>query len=90
MDLTQILLLGFNFLYIILIMFSKIDYKHQPKPIPLTKIQSSYSKLQREMNKPPTDYEQIKSLVEQNENNLEKISNSIQTKNVKLISHKKK
>ena len=42
------------------------------------------------MNKPPTDYEQTKSLVEQNENNLEKISNSIQTKNVKLISHKKK
>ena len=71
-------------------MFSKIDYKHQPKPMPLTKIQSSYSKLEKEMNKPPSEYDAIKRLVENNENNLEKISNSIQTKNVKFISHKKK
>ena len=90
MDLTQILLLGFNFLYIILIMFSKIDYKHQPKPIPLTKIQSSYSKLEKEMNKPPSEYDAIKSLVEQNENNIEKLSNSIHPKNVQLIAHQKK
>ena len=71
-------------------MFSKIDYKHQPKPLPLTKIQSGYNKLQREMNKPPSDYNSIKSLVEQNENNIEKISNSIHSKNVKLIAHQKK
>ena len=71
-------------------MFSKIDYKHQQKPMPLTKIQSSYSKLEKEMNKPPTDYEQIKHLVEKNENNIEKMSSNIHSKNVKLISHKKK
>ena len=71
-------------------MFHKIYYTHQPKPIPLTKGQSTYKKLEKEMNKPPSDYNSIKSLVETNENNIEKISNSIQSKNVKLIPHKKK
>ena len=42
------------------------------------------------MNKPPSDYNSIKSLVETNEHNIETISNSIQSKNVKLIPHKKK
>jgi len=42
------------------------------------------------MNKPPSDYNAIKSLVENNENNIEQISNDIQFKNVKLIPHKKK
>ena len=42
------------------------------------------------MNKPPSDYNAIKSLVENNENNIEKISNNIQPKNVKLIPHQKK
>jgi hypothetical protein len=42
------------------------------------------------MNKPPSDYNAIKSLVENNENNIEKISNNIQSKNVKLIPHQKK
>ena len=71
-------------------MFNKIDYKRQPKPIPLTKGQSTYKKLEKEMNKPPSDYNAMKSLVENNENNIEKISNNIQSKNVKLIAHKKK
>ena len=71
-------------------MFHKIDYKHQQKPILLTKGQSTYNKLEKEMNKPPSDYNAIKSLVENNENNIEKISNNIQPKNVKLIAHKKK
>ena len=71
-------------------MFHKIDYKHQQKPILLTKGQSTYNKLEKEMNKPPSDYNAIKSLVENNENNIEKISNNIQSKNVKLIAHKKK
>ena len=70
-------------------MFHKIDYKHQQKPILLTKGQSTYNKLEKEMNKPPSDYNAIKSLVENNENNIEKISNNIQYKNVKLIAHKK-
>ena len=71
-------------------MFNKIDYKQQQKPILLTKGQSTYKKLEKEMNKPPSDYNAIKSLVENNENNIEKISNNIQSKNVKLIAHKKK
>ena len=71
-------------------MFHKIDYKHQQKPILLTKGQSTYNKLEKEMNKPPSDYNAIKSLVENNGHNIEKISNNIQSKNVKLIAHKKK
>ena len=45
-------------------MFNKIDYKHQPKPIPLTKGQSSYNKLQKEMNEAPKEYNAIKKLIE--------------------------
>ena len=71
-------------------MLKRIDYKNQPKPILLTKGQSTYKKLEKEMNNPPSDYNAIKSLVENNENNIEKNSNNIQTKNVKLIPHKKK
>ena len=71
-------------------MLKIIDYKHQQKPILLTKGQSTYNKLEKEMNKPPSDYNAIKSLVENNGNNIEKISNNIQSKNVKLIAHKKK
>ena len=48
-------------------MLKRIDYKHQPKPITLTKGQSTYKKLEKEMNKPPSDYNAIKSLVENNE-----------------------
>ena len=32
-------------------MFNKIDHKRQPKPIPLTKGQSTYKKSEKEMNK---------------------------------------
>ena len=83
-------------------MFHKIDYKsreclartscpkRQKKPILLTKGQSTYNKLEKEMNKPPSDYNAIKSLVENHGNNIEKIRNNIQSKNVKLIAHKKK
>ena len=71
-------------------MFSKIDYKNQPKPILLTKGQSTYNKLQKEMNEAPKEYNAIKSLVEKKENNIKKIINNIQSKNVKLIPHKKK
>ena len=53
-------------------MLKRIDYKHQPKPILLTKGQTAYKKLYNEMNKPPSDYNAIKGLVENNENNIEK------------------
>ena len=41
-------------------MFSKMDYKHQQKPILLTKGQSTYKKLEKEMNEAPKDYNSIK------------------------------
>ena len=71
-------------------MFHKIDYRNQPKPILLTKGQSTYNKLQKEMNEAPKEYNAIKSLVEKNENSIEKISNNIQSTNIKLIPHQKK
>ena len=72
-------------------MFHKIDYKHQPKPIALTKGQSTSKKLEKEMNSPPSDYNSIKKLIENNENSIEKIThNNNQSKNVKMIAHKKK
>jgi predicted patatin/cPLA2 family phospholipase len=51
-------------------MFHKTDYKNQPKSIPLTNPQSSYKKLEKEMNKPPSDYNSIKSMVENGNNSL--------------------
>ena len=71
-------------------MFSKIDCKHQQKPILSTKGQSAYKKLEKEMNEAPKDYNTIKKLIETNENSIEKISNNIQSKTVKLIPHQKK
>ena len=71
-------------------MFSKIDYKHQQKTILSTKGQSAYKKLEKEMNEAPKDYNTIKKLIETNENSIEKISNNIQSKTVKLIPHQKK
>ena len=72
-------------------MFHKIDYKHQQKPILLTKGQSTYNKLEKEMNKPPSDYNAIKSLVESDDNSIKNVDSKI-SKNtlLKLIPHKKK
>ena len=70
-------------------MFKKVDYKHQPKPVLLTKGQSNYNKLQKEMNEAPKDYNSIKQLIENNETSIEKINSNIQSKNVKIIAHKK-
>ena len=71
-------------------MLKRIDYKNQPKPILLTKGQSTYKKLETTMNKPPSEYNAIKKLIETNENSIEKISINIQSKNVKMIAHRKK
>ena len=62
------------------------------KPLTLTNIKSSYDKLQKEMNKPPSDYEAIKTLVENQNNSITNIQNNIdkKTKNIDLVkSHKK-
>ena len=71
-------------------MLKRIDYKHQTKSIPLTKGQSNYNKLQKEMNEAPKEYNAIKSLIESNENSIEQITTNIQSKNIKLIPHQKK
>ena len=84
-------------------MFHKIDYKsreclartscpkRQQKPILLTKGQSTYNKLEKEMNKPPSDYNAIKSLVESDDNSIKNVDSKI-SKNtlLKLIPHKTK
>ena len=58
----------------------------------LTKFKSSYDKLEREMNKPPSDYESIKTLVEEKNNSIANIQNNInkKSKNIDLVkSHNK-
>ena len=79
------------------IMFQKSAYKNQQQPIILNKIQSSYKKLEKEMNKPPSEYEAIKKLIENNENDIKTFGNKSfknvdkkVDKNVKIIPHKKK
>ena len=75
------------------IMFNKSAYRNQQQPILLNKTNSSYRKLEKEMNKPPSDYEQIKKLIEDNDNTFKKFSNKSYKnidKNVKIIQHKKK
>ena len=73
-------------------MFHRIDYKNQPKPKPLTKGMSNYDKLQRELNTPVKDYNQIKDLVELENNSITKLSNienKKSKKSVEMMSHKK-
>ena len=75
------------------IMFNKSAYRNQQQPILLSKTNSSYRKLEKEMNKPPSDYEQIKKLIEDNDNTFKNFSNKSYKnidKNVKIIPHKKK
>ena len=74
------------------IMFNKSAYRNQQQPILLNKTNSSYRKLEKEMNKPPSDYEQIKKLIEDNDNTFKNFSNKSYKnidKNVKIIPHKK-
>ena len=75
------------------IMFNKSAYRNQQQPILLNKTNSSYRKLEKEMNKPPSDYDQIKKLIEDNDNTFKNFSNKSYKnidKNVKIIPHKKK
>ena len=58
----------------------------------LSKIRSSYDKLEKEMNKPPSDYEAIKQLVEEKNNSITNIEQKYikrSKKNVEIQSHKK-
>ena len=72
-------------------MFHKINRKDEPKSIPLNKPQSSYKKLEKEMNKPPSEYNTIKEMVENgNNNSLKNIDNEKSKNNVKILPHRKK
>ena len=71
-------------------MFHKISNDNQPKAIPLSNPKSSYKKLEKEMNKPPSDYDSIKSMVENRNNSLKNIDTNKSKNEVKLIPHKKK
>ena len=72
-------------------MFHRVDYKNQPKPIILSKGMSNYDKLQKTMNEPVKEYNQIKDLVELENNSVAKLSNTInkKSKNVDMMPHKK-
>ena len=72
-------------------MFHRVDYKNQPKPIILSKGMSNYDKLQKTMNEPVKEYNQIKDLVELQNNSIAKLSNTMnkRSKNVDMIPHKK-
>ena len=83
-------------------MFHRIDYKNKPKSILLTKGMSNYDKLQRDLNAPVKDYNQIKDLVEldahqstviNHSNNsitkLSNIENKKSQKSVEMMAHKK-
>ena len=68
------------------IMFNKSAYRNQQQPILLNKTNSSYRKLEKEMNKPPSDYEQIKKLIEDNDNTFKNFSNkSYKKKIIKML-----
>ena len=72
-------------------MFHRVDYKNQPKPIILSKGMSNYDKLQKTMNEPVKEYNQIKDLVELQNNSIAKLSNTMnkKSKNVEMMPHKK-
>ena len=72
-------------------MFHRVDYKNQPKPIILSKGMSNYDKLQKTMNEPVKEYNQIKDLVELENNSIAKFNNinNKKSRNVEMTPHKK-
>ena len=79
-----------NKISLTIIMFNnKITY-NKPYPfqqsITLTKLKGSYDKLEKEMQKPPSDYEGIKQLIENHNNSITNLQNNINIKSNKNIS----
>ena len=73
-------------------MFHRVDYKNKPKSILLSKGMSNYDKLQRDLNAPAKDYNQIKDLIELENNSITKLSNienKKSKKSVEMMPHKK-
>ena len=56
-------------------MFHRVDYRNEPRLKPLTKGLSNYDKLQKDLNTPVKDYNQIKDLVELENNSITKLNN---------------
>ena len=74
---------------------NKITY-NKPYPfqqsITLTKLKGSYDKLEKEMTKPATDYDSIKTLIEEKNNNIANLqnNNNIKSKNnLEMKTHRK-
>ena len=74
-------------------MFHRVDYKNEPRLKPLTKGLSNYDKLQKDLNTPVKDYNQIKDLVELENNSIAKLSNNTNNikskKSLEMMAHKK-
>ena len=72
-------------------MFRRIESKNQPKPKLLTKGMSNYDKLQKSLDEPVKEYNQIKDLVELENNSITKFNNTNnkKPKNVEIMAHKK-
>ena len=73
-------------------MFHRVDYRNEPRLKPLTKGLSNYDKLQTDLNTPVKDYNQIKDLVELENNSITKLNNinNKKSKNtVEIGAHKK-
>ena len=68
-------------------MFQRKTITKQNTPTLLTKPQSSYKKLEKAMNEPVKEYEQIKRLIDKND--IENISNKTSNDLSKIIPHKK-
>ena len=66
-------------------MFHRIDYKNKPKSMLLSKGMSNYDKLQKSMNEPVKEYNEIKDLVEFQNNSITKLNNIENTKSKKNI-----
>ena len=66
-------------------MFHRIDYKNKPKSMLLSKGMSNYDKLQKSMNEPVKEYNEIKDLVELQNNSITKLNNIENTKSKKNI-----
>ena len=73
-------------------MFNRKMQQNNKQNLTLFKGRNDYSKVVKQMNEPPKDYEHIKLLVEERNNTITNIENNISIKsknNIQIKSHKK-
>ena len=75
-------------------MLNKRYYNLQQQPTILAKANTSYRRLEKAMKEAPKEYDQIKKLIEQNQENIININdiknaNINPTKNVKIMMNRK-